>query len=398
MGNISCLKNPASRLIILLLAGIIIISCEREKEDRLPDPDYLIEYELLTEFSTNEIINMIGGAGDLPTGIELLVRYGVSVYRIVYETIDTENNYIPASGALILPKTADPLPLMSFHHGTITREEDAPSYFISDQYMAAAFYSATGFIIALPDYLGYGTSRHLDHPYEHGRSLATASRDMLRAVREFDLRSDEFNISDKLFLTGYSQGGYTTMALLKLLEEEHLTEFSITAATAGAGAYNKTLFAEYLVELDEELEYLNYFLWVLDTYNSVYSIDRPYSYYFNEPHATTIEQYGVFANIEMNPRNLFTTQFIYGIITGDDTEFAEALADNDNYDWKPSTPLQLYHGTDDDFVFYFNSSTAYEAMKARGSGSVELITIEGGNHATTITDYLLGTFLFFSSF
>ncbi len=382
----------------MLVAGIIIISCEREREDRLPDPDHLIEAELITELSQDEIIGMIGELGDMPSGIELLVRYGVSVYRIVYETVYTDNTPTPASGALVVPKTSSPLPLMSFHHGTITEDGDAPSYFESDQYMAAVMYSATGYIISLPDYLGYGSSYHLEHPYEHGRSMATASRDMLRAVKEFDLQRNEFKASDKLFLTGYSQGGYATMALLKLLEEEHAAELSVTAATAGAGAYNKTMFAEYIAGLDEEVEYLNYFLWVLDTYNTVYNINRPYSYYYNEPHATVIAESGVFANIEMNPKKLFTTQFIDGITTGADTEFTEALADNDNYDWKPSTPLQLYHGTDDDFVFYFNSSTAYEAMTSRGSERVEFVTVNGGNHYTTVSEYLMGTFLFFNSF
>ncbi len=392
------LLYKAFQPILLSAALIFVFSCEREKEDPIPDPVYLVEAELIAEYSAGEVIEMAGSLGLSTMGIEFLVRYDVSVYRIVYETTDTGNNPVEASGALVVPVTADHLPLMSFQHGTITREEDAPSYFQAEQYLAALFYSSAGYIISLPDYLGYGASRHIEHPYEHGRSLAKASRDMLRAVREFDMAVNEFNASDKLFLTGYSQGGYATMALLKLLEQEKEPGLTVTAATAGAGAYNKTLFSEYILGLDRELVYINYFIWVLDTYNRVYGIDRPHSYYFNQPHASVIEEEGIFANTEHNPQKLFTGQFADGVLSGTDTAFMEALADNDNYDWKPSTPLKLYHGTDDDFVFYFNSLTAYEAMTARGAAGVELVTVKDGDHGTTVPEYFLGTFLFFAGF
>ncbi len=386
------------RLIIVLFFLIALAACEKEREKPFPDPVHFVESELIASFKSDDILNLLNDLGELPREISFFIRYDVLVYRIIYETIDVDNNPVLASGALVLPDIRDPMPFMSFQHGTITEEEDAPSWFSSDLYFTAVFNASAGYIIALPDYLGYGSSRHLDHPYEHGRSLATASRDMLRAVREFDILNNEFRANDKLFLTGYSQGGYATMALLKLLEEEHSDEFRVTAATAGAGAYNKSEFARYLLEADQEIVYLNTFLWVLDTYNKVYRIERPHSHYFNEPFATIIAEGGIFENPELNPQNLFTAGFREGIISGSDTEFISALADNDNYDWKPSTPLQLYHGTDDDFVYYFNSASAYQAMNERGAQSVELITIQGGNHATSVADYFFGTFLFFSQF
>jgi pimeloyl-ACP methyl ester carboxylesterase len=380
------------QLIVILL--IVVAACQKEDDDR--QPEFLVEHELLASFTRAEIISYLDDFGDLPGGLSFMVTHDVSVYKIVYNTIDTRNNPIPASGALVVPHSSHSLPMLSFQHGTLRSEQDAPSYFSLTSYLSALVYASTGYIMVLPDYLGYGSSRHIDHPYEHGRSLATASRDMLRAVREFDERSNEFSANNKLFLTGYSEGGYATMALLKLLEEEHLSEFTVTAATAGAGAYNKSEFARHILQDDTEMRYLNSFLWVLDTYNSVYGLDRPYSYYFNDPHAEIIRKGGVFANTELNPGNLFHPDFRDNLLNGSDTDFMEALADNDNFDWKPVTPLQLYHGTDDDYVFFFNSESAMEAMENRGASRVELITVEGGDHATTIVDYLTGTFLFFT--
>ncbi len=388
------IRKRIFRLQIIVILLLVLAGCQKEDDER--QPEFLVEHELLASFTRAEIINYLNDFGDLPDGLSFMVNHDVSVYKIVYNTIDTRNDPVLASGALVVPRSSHSLPLLSFQHGTLSSEQDAPSYFSLNSYLSALVYASTGYIMVLPDYLGYGSSRHIDHPYEHGRSLATASRDMLRAVREFDERSNEFNANNKLFLTGYSEGGYATMALLKLLEEEHSSEFTVTAATAGAGAYNKSEFARHILQDNSELRFLNSFLWVLDTYNSVYGLDRPYSFYFNDPHAEVIQNGGVFANTELNPRNLFQSDFRDNILNGSDTDFMEALADNDNFDWKPVTPLQLYHGTDDDYVFYFNSESAIEAMRNRGASRVELITVEGGDHATTIIDYLAGTFWFFT--
>lgn len=382
--------------ILILLTMLAINSCQKEDNDKEPELQYLVESELIAGYNRADILTTLENTEELPEGISFLVNYDISVYKIVYTTTDTRNTPVLASGALLVPETSQPLPLLSFQHGTLSSDEEAPSRFSEENYFASVLYASTGYIMALPDYLGYGISNHIDHPYEHGRSLATASRDMLRAVRELGATEELFSASNNLFLTGYSEGGYATMALLKLLEEEHSDEFSITAATAGAGAYNKSEFARQILLSDSNLYHLNAFLWVLDTYNNVYDLDRPYSFYFNEPHATLIETEGIFANTELNPQDLFTPDFREGILAGTDTEFIEVLADNDNYDWRPSSPLRLYHGTDDDYVFYLNSATAFEAMKNRGATDVELITVEGGDHATSIFDYLTGTFLFFA--
>jgi fermentation-respiration switch protein FrsA (DUF1100 family) len=394
-------KNTTRLRTALLFVFIsVLFSCQKDR-DIDPEPEFLVGYELLTVFTNARILELLAETGEFPPILSVILReivtYDVSVFKIIYNTRDVNDNHILASGALVVPTASVSLPVMSFQHGTLTSEQDAPSHFTSDAYIASVVYSSAGYIIAIPDYLGYGISNHIDHPYEHGSSLATASRDMLRAVAEMEQINDMFRSNDKLFLTGYSEGGYATMALLKLLEEKHRDEFRVTAATVGAGAYNKSAFASHILESDEELTYLNSFLWVLDTYNRVYGLDRPYDFYFTEPASSVIQEGGVFANTEMNPGYLFSSEFREGILQGSDTEFLNVLADNDNYDWKPATPLQLYHGTDDDYVYYFNSLSAYQAMKERGS-SVTLVTIDGGDHVTSVSDYLIGTWLFFNQY
>ena len=56
---------------------------------------------------------------------------------------------------------------------------------------------------------------------------------MIRAAQELILEpglNPDVNWNGQLFITGYSEGGYTTLSAQKLIEEEHPYEFNITAS------------------------------------------------------------------------------------------------------------------------------------------------------------------------
>jgi pimeloyl-ACP methyl ester carboxylesterase len=391
------MKTSSFKLLLIAALSILLaVSCSK---DNIPEefvPDYLISSEQIVEYSSDEIKAQLSENQMLPAQVEFMIRYGVKGLRITYSTVDAQGNDIEASGALLIPNGDFIKPLISFQHGTITSNADAPSNFSSEGDIMTFLFASTGFVIAIPDYIGYGVSSHMQHPYEHKASLATATRDMLRASREYFKVNNLNHLGDQLFLTGYSEGGSATMATYELLQEKHNAEFNITAVTAGAGAYNKSEFMDWILSSTEELEYINSYVWVLDTYNNVYpQLQRPYSYYFNEPWATLIEEEGVFATIESNPSLLFTQEFIQGVINKTDSDFISAIEDNNSYSWIPQSPLQLYHGSNDSYVPYFNSESAYNAMIDLGATNVELFTIEEGDHITSVMDYAAGTFTFF---
>lgn len=66
------------------------------------------------------------------------------------------------------------------------------------------------------------------------------------------------------------------MALHQHIEKEG--KLAVTATSAGAGAYNKSGFAREILALDIDSPFIRSYLWVLDTYNRVYNIDKPWSY------------------------------------------------------------------------------------------------------------------------
>ena len=251
-------------------------------------------------------------------------------------------------------------------------------------------------IVSMPDYLGYGVSSNLPHPYEHGKSLATASYDMLKAVEEF-LEIEKIKKSDKLYLMGYSEGGYATLALQKHMEATG--ENQITASLPGAGAYNKTVFTKTIMGLDKPLKFISSYLWVLHTYNQIYSsLKRPWSDYLSEPYAQNMEglekinastiqnQLIEEGKLDTHPQKLFKVSLISGINDGNDTPIINALADNDLLDWTPKAPVFLYHGTQDDYVFPINSISTALALSVNG-GKVSYIPLEGKDHQTAVLDY-----------
>jgi predicted esterase len=355
----------------------------------------LIRSEFIGEYTPAQIkarYNTIPQVG-------LLTQYSVKAYKLVYLTTNTDGKEIQASGAVLIPVTTKALPILSQQHGTIQNDQSAPSYYgtNTEAWSFGTVLSSTGYVVSAPDYIGYGASNSVPHPYQHAQSLATASADMLRAVKEF-CKQNSVNLNSQLFLAGYSEGGYATMALHKHLETNLANEFTVTASAPGAGAYNTTAFAQHIIGSNQPLSFINTYLWVLETVDRVYKLNRPYSYYVNEPYATELENGSQGVDPLVSPQQLFRASFRSTVQNGTDAAFMAALRDNDIYDWKPNAPLALFHGTADDYVPYFNSENAYAAMQARGATQVELRPVQGGDHFSSVAAYSLGVLFYFNGF
>ncbi|GAB3316367.1 hypothetical protein GCM10027299_06500 [Larkinella ripae] len=397
--------NRKEFLLSLLLSTTLFLSgCKTSENGKEPEPEpdtYLVSSAEITSLTKAQLATQISQnlAGQYQSLLSSFLRYDVKVYKLVYNTKLPDGTATKASGAVIVPAAPTAVPILSQQHGTILNEADAPSSFgpNSDAAFGGTLFAATGFILVCPDYIGYGESKAIPHTYEHREGLATASLDMLRAAKEF-IRKNSIKWDERVFLTGYSEGGFATMSLQKKIEEEFPSEFTLTASSVGSGAYHKSAFMKYIIneKTHGNTSYNNLYLWTLVTYNDLYKLNKPMSYYLKEPYASQATQNSRSAQINVSISDAFTDTFKKAINDGTETGFLNAVKDNDVYDWKPKTPTYLFHGTADNLVFFFNTQDAYDAMKKRQAASVEIRPLAGKTHSSAVTDYLINTYLLFT--
>ena len=352
------------------------------------DKDYLVSAEAKGSSTADELKKTYGL---LSTNI----KNGYTSYRITYNTTDEDGKAIIASGAIFVPDTKDAVPLLNYDHGTIfpAQEKNAPSYLGNGfELNIGKLFSAAGYLVVLPDYTGYGTTKDELHPYGAYPVIATTVVDMLRATKEF-CHENNITLSGKNFFSGWSEGAAVAMATVKTLEEDHPGEFTPTAAVLNAGPYYTSKFADYVLETKEPLRYMRTYVWILQSYNRVFDINRPLTYYFKEPFASELKE-GEQSDIPKDPQELFTNKFIKDYKSGKDTALRNAMLRNDLWNWKPKAKIVLCHGDKDEYVPLFNSEKAYNTMKAKGA-DVSLEIFKGATHGSGVFSFMqqaFGTF------
>lgn len=184
-------------------------------------------------------------------------KNAVKLYRIRYESVipEAENKPTVASGLIAVPDTkADSFPLLSYQHGTTFGRSTCPSQpenSYETRLMIARF-AGNGYVLVAPDYFGKGLSTEPDS-YTVRDSTRQACLDMLTASKQ--VLADLKVKPGKLFLTGWSQGGWATMTFLEKLESLGIE----VAAASTASAFNDLLASMHrwvLGHSDSDAEYI----------------------------------------------------------------------------------------------------------------------------------------------
>jgi hypothetical protein len=109
--------------IVGLTLGLFLLSA-CSSEDVGPKRATLLEAEKVASFSAVELKFLFGVAGlNVPSEY---IKYNVDVYKLTYRTT-FKGEEIIASGIVSLPKTDDPVSMVSYHHGTIVTNDEAPT-------------------------------------------------------------------------------------------------------------------------------------------------------------------------------------------------------------------------------------------------------------------------------
>ena len=336
----------------------------------------------------------------------LTVEYGYWMYNIVYETIDKDGNPAEASGVIAFPRSDWPneknqaYPILSYQHGTVIEKDAVTSQ--TGVWILPALIAGYGYVYLEPDYLGLGLSEGL-HPYQMKEPYGTDVVDLLRAADAFSSQSDDFQINDQIFLSGYSEGGYATMAAHQIIERDHLNEFSITASFPMAGAYDMSG-----IMTDVMLDYTPYgepyyFPYVLFAYCDNYQdVLAPVEDYLLPEYASVLPELfdGTHSGEEINnsipsiPITIMKPDTISSFENNVNHPLRLSLQENDLYDWTPQAPMHIIHGLADELIPFDNAQLAYDTFTSNGASDVNLIPIPEsfGGHQDAAPFALLGAF------
>jgi len=345
----------------------------------------------------------------------LSLSYSVDTYKIVYETTDVDGSATIASGAFCIPISPDcqGFPIAVYEHGTSLRKVDVPSEDIQETYIGRIF-AAGGYQVVMPDYLGMGDSPGL-HPYCHGASEATATLDMIRAVRQAQALGEIPGMepdNGELFLTGYSQGGHAAMATHKYIEENSLLEeFNVIASAPCSGPYEIT---GAMADTILAASYSNpgYIVYIMASYQRVYGdLYTSYSDVLKAPYDEIVEPYfnGNNYTLGMGSLNEQLPQEIQSFVedsvlenflaASDDLSHPiwQAMAANDNHDWLPTRPIKMFYCTGDEQVSFQNALVAESTMLENGAIDVEAVFKGEGMHNDCVLPSLTDAFTWFES-
>lgn len=400
----NCIFYPA-----LIVPGLFYFpSCSKQED---AENEYLISYTLLKQMTVLGIQSFLQNASQVYSALDSLpadFRYDVSVYSVNYP-VNFQGKTITASGVVCLPEAKETFGIISFQNGTNTLHEAAPSRDIfNGLYTLIESAASYGFIIVIADYIGFGSSEQILHPYYHRESNDLAVANLILAAKELtNERNIQAKCNENIFLMGYSQGGWATLSASKYIEQMVPSGLSVNAISCGAGAYQLIPFCQHVLSLVTYPTpyYLPYFI---EFHRQNGMLTDPLSLFFREPYASRIP--GLFnGNFSGDEINLQLTDTVAMLVTENlknhfinGAEFValrNELEKNSVYGWSTEIPVRFYHGTADDNVYFRQSELLHEEMLRQrfSKGSISLYLLDGLNHQTALVPWGVATIKWFLS-
>lgn len=346
-----------------------------------------VSYEFIGRWDVDKLNQVL--STDFPkfAGIDVSytpARNAVKLYRVTYPSVVPErgNKPILASGLLAIPDTADKVfPILSYQHGTVYGRQEVPSFpeqSTETQLMLAQF-AGQGYVVMGADYFGMGTSTEPEG-YMVKASHQQACQDMIRSGRSV---LDTMGItSDKLFLAGWSQGGFVTMACLEKLESAGIVVKAASTASAPIDGFAlMNGFLNFPREIDAG--WVNS-LFVLSafSYENYYGLPGLARSVFNDEYydaARRVYERQPFEASEI-PTDLhkliradyFDPQFFAG------SAYGRIFGETQAYRWVIQSPVRNYYGEADEVIPPGIGKMAMTYQQAMGNGNTKVEAISTG--------------------
>ena len=258
LSNTSIINKPIMTRGILSLAiasSLLLAGCNDDDNERVVSDTTTVK--TIGSFTATQVNTQFG----LNTTATPTAKCDIKIEKVSYRTVGAAGERTNATAALMLPSgdSADcqgDRPVLLYAHGTTTDKGydfaqvgNIKNPAVGEANLIAANFAAQGYIVVAPNYAGYDESKLDYHPYLVAQQQSTDMVDALdsaRSIIERKKRANDANYSKiddsgKLFIAGYSQGGYVTMATARLLEAQ---KKPVTAIAPSSGPYALAAFGD----------------------------------------------------------------------------------------------------------------------------------------------------------
>jgi hypothetical protein len=331
----------------------------------------------------------------------------INIYNVEYNTA-CDGDELKVSGLFIIPSNVSAqTPVVVYNHGTIGQGYE-PSWstnarFTNEAELCYIFASVLNCVILMPDYIGYGVSSYVEHPYIHAETLGQTSLDIIRAYNDYTKITPGATAANKnVIIAGYSEGGYASVALHKKIQET-TSDIHIVKTYAGAGPYDIENFVKEALQQDKEFSsiIISSYLWVLSTYKEYSGYTKPFDEIYSEEDNEIFKNnnysfgYLVTYPINRNPKNLFKPDFIDLVMEDKDVKLSSILKENTLSNFVPSDSLILFHSEADSWISVSNTNNTYNKMKSKNAPvRCEIIPKEENkDHDDAVSVFLRSTIL-----
>ena len=329
-------------------------------------------------------------------------------YVFNYPSIDPFGNPCTLSGTITVDKSLikDDQPyngILLYNHFTIYATTQAPSRGAVEFPTGAAF---TNFIVVAPDYYGFGITEKEPQAYCIARANGRASLDAYLAAKRM---IEDLNVKkgDDFVIAGYSEGGQTTMSVLREISERH-SEIKVKRAFAGDGPYDINSMYDAITKGNTEMP--STVCNLLYAYNHFFNLGYDIHDYLKDPVAKNFDEWFLSKKykrkaldeelIKTKKTSDLCTEAVLNTNSSLSHRFKEAFrTDALTSGWTPRSDfdVMLFHDTKDDVVPVENFYAMSKFLKDNGIKTQEFVG-EYSSEATKeagITNHEVAAAVFF---
>ena len=305
-------------------------------------------------------------------------------YVFNYPSVDPFGNPCTLSGTITVNKSLikEDKPfngILLYNHFTIYATTQAPSRGAVEFPTGA---SLTDFIVVAPDYYGFGITEKKPQAYCISRANGRASLDAYLAAKRL---IEDFKVKkgDDFVIAGYSEGGQTTMGVLREISERH-PEIKVKRAFAGDGPYDINSMFDAVTKGETEMP--STVCNLLYAYNHFFRLGYNIHDYLKDPVAKNFDEWFL---SKQNKRRVLDEELIKTKKTSD--LLTDAFLDANNpmslkfkaafredaltSGWTPRSDfdVMLFHDTRDDVVPVENFYAMSKFLKANNIKTEEFV-------------------------